>query len=156
MDRKSILIILIIIILAAIIAFMGFGQFFPSEEEHVQVGDVNFTIPQGYQVGGLNSDGDLTLTNGTAYIYLADYNGDDVKPYVDKYKDYVNKTNASVSTSDFTVDDIQVYKAVNEDKGAEHFWFVKDNKVYTVYVWSNHPGIDDTIIDIIKSANTSA
>lgn len=149
MNKGSTLKILIVIIMVAIVAFFAFGQS-AFAEGNVKVGDVSFAVPQGYHEGELNSLGEVNLTDGNEEIFIAECDGDDVKSVIDEYK---SNTTASISSSDLTVDDISVYKTVNDKSGSEHYWFAKDGKVYTVYVWKGHGDVENTIFDIIKSTS---
>lgn len=151
MEKKYLLIIFILVV---IIGFMGYVQFFQAEEQ-IEVGDVNFTLPNGFHQGTPNSQGDINITNGTVSIFIAKYDGTNVTPYINRYQDNVNKTNNTVSSSNFTIDDINVYKSVNEGTGSKHYWFVKNNNVYSIYVWSDYENIDNIIFDLIKSTDPS-
>ncbi len=150
--KIKILIILLFILIMLAFGFLVFNQFYP-QEDHILVGDVNFTLPPGFHEGTINSIGDVNITNGTHTLFIAYYNDNNITKYVQMYTNGSNQTNYTYSISNFTIDDIFVCKAVNDQGGAEHFWFVKNNHVYSVYDWEKYDDIDRIFFDLIKSSD---
>ena len=151
MDKKWILIICIIILVV-----IGFITYYNStnHETKVKLGDITFQVPDGYTIGNSGKDEIINLTNGTNEIYIQKYDGKNVKKYVDKYIDKVEKSNKSVKISNFTVGKTLVYKSNLDNSTTNvHFWFVKNNNTYTIYSWDKNPKIDSIVTKLIESTN---
>ena len=149
MKIRTILLIMLSIILIFGIGFFAYTQFY---HEEITVGNVNLTLPSGFHKGTSNSINDTNITNGTHTLFIAMYDSNDINKYVNMYINSSKERNYTVSTSNFTIDSIEVTKAVNDQTGAEHFWFIKDDKVYSIYDWEKLNNIDNIIFDLIKSS----
>ena len=57
----------------------------------------------------------------------------------------------AVNVSNFTTNDIFVYKAVNS-KNSCHYWFVYGDKTYTFFTWKETFNIDDIAHYLIDSS----
>lgn len=150
MDKKSIIFVLIIIILLLIVGFMGYNLINnnkPSTPETVLVGTSNFTLPDGYYVGKSNNYGDLNITNGKISIFLLEYPDGNLSKYVVNYE---NSINQSVVLTNFTYNNIVVFKGTPSiQSNTVHYWYVCNNKTYSVYSW-DYNNIDDIVKELIQ------
>lgn len=149
MQRRFKVVVLIIIIVVIVI---GIGIFDFFNQNTVKVGESTFNIPEGYREGNLNEVGAVNLTNGYSSIFLSEYNTTDVESYVEGYVKNLEDQNISVDVVNYTVDDVMVYKSDNKnDSGNIHYWFVKNNKMYTVYTWDGSKEIESVVENFINS-----
>ena len=150
MEKSKIFFLIIIIILLLIIGFLIYGEF-NNNDKQIKVGNAKFDLPEGYSVSGLNSAGDLKITKNNDSIYFKEYKGNNSKTYVDNYIKDREKANESVSSSQFKINNISIYKATNENSSSNHYWFSNKGKVYTIYSWDETENIDDIVSKLIKS-----
>lgn len=150
--KKSTIMIVIIVFLLLIIGFMVYFESFNINNK-LTMDDVNFTLPDGFHIGNPNNAGDINLTDGNISIFIKNYDDADIVRYVNSYSNLSEKNNYTIISSNFTIDNIVVYKSVNNDTGSEYFWFVKNNKVFNIYVWGNYTNVDTKIFDLIKSTD---
>lgn len=150
MKMKTGLVILIICILLIIAGFFIFNNH-PAQNQ-VRVGDISYTLPDGYHVGKVNGNNDTVITNGVDQIFLAVYGKSDVNEYVNNYVDYKKTNNTTVDVKSFEVGEYKVYKSeIPNDANTTHYWFGKNNKVYSIYSFVNNPNRDDITIKLINS-----
>ena len=148
MKKYSMIAILIAIILLA----GGFMIYNNYKQPHVKVGDIDFVIPEGYNKSGFNNLGHITLKNENNSIYLASYNTTNISEYINQYKNNLLDNNESIIITNFSVDNISVYKSINNQTKAEHYWFVKNGKMYTIYNWEYNPNMDKIFEELLKSS----
>ena len=155
MKKRTILIILIIFLVLIVSGFLFFNQNSnqetPSDNNHLNVGDLNFTLPDGYS-GNLIDELNANLTNGNDLIFITRYYDDNITTHVDNYITERSEQNQTVEVSNFTVNSIIVTKATNMNTGANHYWFSLNGKVYSIYSWSKIDNMDNITSDLIKSA----
>lgn len=149
MDKKWIALICIIILLVVgLIAYTSFMN----QGTKVKVGDATFKMPDGYHLG--NSDKNMAnLTNGTKNIYIKKYDDKNVKKHIDSYINQSKQNNKTVKISNFTVGKTLVYKSNLNNSSTVHYWFVKNNKTYTIYSGDKNPEIDSITIKLIESVS---
>ena len=147
MERKSLVLIIVTIIVFSFVflTYSGINQ------QTLQVGEINYKIPEGYKYIGLNEHGSPTLTNGLDSIYFTYYNDTNISHHVKEHIDECKSKNRTVVLSNFTVNDIFVYKTVNS-KNSNHFWFVCDNKTYSFFTWKETFNMDDIARSLISSS----
>lgn len=148
MEKKTILIILIAIFLLIFISFMGYTYI---AKEKVTVGSVNFTLPSGFKEGIIDGEFDANITNGTHAIYINEYNDNNISKFIDEYKNEHNAKNESVLIFNLTIDGKTIYKSSNNVTNANHYWFIENNKTYSIYNWGYTPNMDNIVFDLIKS-----
>ena len=152
MDNKSIFFVLIIIILLLIVGLMGYNLLFNntknSTSETIIVGSANFTLPNGYSKGTPNTYGDLNITNGKISIFLLEYPDNNVRKHIEDYEN-INGGNQSLVLSNFTYNGIVVFKGINDHSNTVHYWYVYNNKTYSIYSW-DYNKLDDTVKDLIQ------
>lgn len=151
MEKKTYL----IIVLIAIIIVMGITFLNPltQPEGKIKVGEVNFELPDGYYEGNLNKLGDVNLTNGTNSIFIKKHDSDDLYKEIKDYEDYKKTENTTLTVAKFKIKDELVYKTVSDhDKYVIHYWFLKNNKVYSIYSLQKNDDIDQIATNMIKTA----
>lgn len=154
MKKKYVGLILIICILIIIIGFMFYSSNIVDNNSKINVGKAYFSIPKGYHVGSLNSMGDVNLSNGNNSIFLKEYPDDKIIKYMDTYiKDRKGK-NESISLANCTVNNTLIYKSTNNVNGAVHYWFVNDNKTYSIYTLNKNDVDDDMVYRMISNVNS--
>lgn len=142
-----ILFVLILIILGSFIVSNMLNQ-----KNEIQVGSGQFILPEGYYKGDSNSAGDLTITNGNNSICLAECDGDNITSCIKGYTDFVENQNQTLKFENFTVDNVKIFKSTCiENPSVVHYWFVKNNKVYTIYKGDHNNSTDAIVIDLIHS-----
>ena len=149
MDKKSLILIIVCIIVFSFVVLTYAGII--TQDETLQVGEINFKIPEGYKSIGFVDQGFPAINNGLDSIYFDYYNDTNISNHV---KDFVNDSeskNRSVVVSNFTTNDIFVYKAVNS-KNSTHYWFVYGDKTYTFFTWKETFNIDDIARNLIDSS----
>ncbi|MBQ2832677.1 hypothetical protein [Methanobrevibacter sp.] len=158
MKYKSILFVIIIVILLVIIGFMGLNMInnsTNSTQETVLVGSSNFTLPEGYHEGESNSYGDVNITNGEISIFLLEYHDSDLNKHIGDYNNSINDENQTLSLTNFTYNNIMVYKAINNaHPNTVHYWYVCNNKTYSIYSW-DYGNLDDIVTELIQSQKFS-
>ena len=150
MKKTSILVLIIFILLIAI-GFMIYNEF--ANANSFQVGDTQFVLPEGYHVGILNRNGDVNITNGTNSLFFAEHNGTDINHYVQGYSEYKLKNNRTITIENFTIDGKFVCKATNSNNNTARYFFINNNKVYSIYNWDYNNKLDETVSELIKTAN---
>lgn len=150
MAKKHILIILIIglIILGGLVIYNNYNS-----QKQISIDGVNFTLPQGFQVSGTNSIGDITINNGTTSVFITSYNNPDIHFCINQYE---NATNNTIKITNRTINDTLIYKSeiTNGKSGSNHYWFNCNNKTYSVYTWEETPNIDKIAFELINSAQS--
>ncbi|WP_407453399.1 hypothetical protein [Methanobrevibacter sp.] len=150
MSKKSILIIIIVII---IIGFATYNQFYNQNSDSIKVGETEFTIPQGYSEGILNTTGDVNLTNGSNSLIIKEYDDTDIQKHINDYINANKNRNYTTKISNLTVDKINIYKSnIVNNTNTLHYWFIKHDKVYTVVTWDGNKNTDGKVIELISSA----
>lgn len=150
MEKKSILIVILILIILLIIC-VGFVDYNPFFKETFDVGDVTFDVPEGFHIEDNPGSSDIRISNGVAPIFIGVLNDSDVKYHVSSYIVAKKDQNVSVNSTNYTVDDIIVYKVVANDTKANHIWFEFNNKTYYINTWGYHDKIDTTAFKLIDS-----
>lgn len=151
MGKNSYLIIVLIgILIATGIVFLNT---YAQPEGTIKVGDVYFGIPEGYHEGTLNQLGDVNLTNGTNSIFIKKHDSGDLYKKIKEYEEYKKTENTTVTVSNFKINDELVYKTVSDhDANVNHYWFLKNNKVYSIYSLQKNEDIDKIATNMIKTA----
>lgn len=149
MDKKSLFLIIVCIFVFSFVVLTYAGII--NQDETLQVGEINFKIPEGYKYIGFVEQGFPALNNGLDSIYFDYYNDTNISNHVKDFVNYYESKNSSVVVSNFTVNDISVYKAVNS-KNSTHYWFVYGDKTYTFFTWKETFNIDDIARNLIESS----
>ncbi len=148
MNKKIIIAIVIILIILAAIGLIINNEF---QNQRVKVGDIYFQLPENYHEGNLNELGHVNITDGVHCIFLTSVKDGNITEYVNQYVDDLSNKNQSISLSDFTVNGVHVYKSTNAGTGSNHYWFVKDGNMYSLYNWEENPDMDNICINLINS-----
>lgn len=150
MDKKYIVIIIVIIFLA-IIGF-SFLNKSPVQVESFDVGSAKFILPDGYHVGNSNDSNKVNITNGVNSIQLIEYKDKQITKHVENYEHYIINQNGTVKTENFTIDNVTIYKSVNEKyPNIVHYWFIKNGKTYEVSKYDANKRMDTMVINLIDS-----
>ena len=149
MEKKSLFLIIVCIIVFSFVIFTYAGII--NEDETLQVGEINFKIPEGYKYIGFVKEGFPALNNGLDSIYFDCYNDTNISHHVNDFLNECKSKNRSVDVSNFTTNDIFVYKVVNS-KNSTHYWFVYGDKTYTFFTWKETFNIDDIAHYLIDSS----
>ncbi|MBE6505672.1 MAG: hypothetical protein E7Z73_08055 [Methanobrevibacter millerae] len=149
MDEKWIVIIGIIILL--VVGFFVFTNFMNQATEF-KVGDAKFKVPDGYHVESSKKKM-ANLTDGKKNICIREYDDKNIKKHIDSYINQSEKNNKTVKISNFTVGKILVYKSNLNKSNSVHYWFVKNNKAYTIYSADKNPEFDSITAKLIKSVH---
>lgn len=151
MKIKTILIIVIFILILTV-GFLTLSDNNITQKKTVKVGDADFTLPNGYYRGNLNEDGSENITNGKNSIFLSSYKNNNISKYIWSYRDYKLKENKTSTVTNFTVDNTTIFKlTVTNEPWNIHYWFVKGEKVYSIYCWDGNANMDNLVTDLIKS-----
>ena len=142
MDRKYLILIIVCIVVFAFVCLSYAGVF--NHEETFQVGDVNFKLPEGYKYAGVNDKGFTKITNGVDSIFFVCVNDKDIKLHVNNYLKSCQSQNKTADISNFTTNDIFVYKA-NE------CWFVSGEKTYAFFTTKETANMDDIAHYLVDS-----
>lgn len=149
MEKKSIIIILLVVILIGVTAFLFTHNFNGTND--VYVGNTKFYLPDGYHEGNQTEYGDVNITNGYSSVLIHNYSDNNVKKYRDDYSEYLLNNNATPELRNFTVDDITIYKTtIVNNTQTMHYWFIKDNKTFSIYTWDGNSNMDSFIRDLIS------
>ena len=145
MDRNLIFIILGVIIIAVVGCFILIH-----DSNNINVGGLNFKIPDNYTV--IDENNNFNLTNGKDSIIINKKTTTDINKTIKNYIKYKAKSKDKVQVSNYEISNTPVYKASVENSSIAHYWFEIDNKVYELYTWSAKPNNDFLIKDLITSA----
>lgn len=152
MEKKYIVIILLIIILIFIgVGFYTYNNSTNNQNSTVKVGDLYFNMPNGYIQGTPNKLGDVTLSNGKNPIFITYYNDTNITKYINKFNDSVEKNGETIDIKNFTTNDLLVYKATINESGMVNYWFIKNDKIYSIYSWSKIDNVDIIFSELINS-----
>ena len=147
--------ILIIIIIALFLAVFAFSMFSSdlSDQNSEKVENIvlKFELPENYYEGKINKNGDMNITNGNDTIFLSEFDAKDLNKSITAYEEYCIKNNYTILKSNLTVNNINIYKFEDSHSGSTHYWFVKDDKGYSIYTWQKVNGIDNIVEDLIVS-----
>ncbi|MBQ6099351.1 MAG: hypothetical protein IJL02_05755 [Methanobrevibacter sp.] len=156
MNKKFVIPILLIIIILSIgfFALEGFFDFGGSNSsEIIEVGAAKFHMPEGYHIDENNSNADLAITNGSNVFFIKKCGGKSANPYIEEYVNYTTENGQSLSNSTLKINDFLVYRYINNQNQAVHYWFVYNKEVYTIYTWVNTPNCDGIAFELINSLN---
>lgn len=153
MEKKSILTIILIVIIILIVGFLASEFLYQSQ---VSVGDIKFSIPEGYHKGANNNANDINLTNGYNSIFITKYNDSDVNKHVLEMREFVKTQNHTPIITNFTVDNITVYKlTIVNNTQYYRYWFVDKDITYGIYTWDGNTNTDNLVSKLIKSTQNS-
>ncbi|WP_407379218.1 hypothetical protein [Methanobrevibacter sp.] len=149
MDKKSLILLIVCIIVFSFVVLTYAGII--NQEETLQVGEINFKLPEGYKFAGYTEQGYPKITNGLDSIYFEYYNDTDISKHVKNFTDYCKTKNRNVTLSNFTTGDVTVYKTVTSDH-RNNYWFVNGDKTYTFFTWKETFNVDDLANYLIDSS----
>lgn len=149
MDKKSLILIVVCIIVFSFVCLSYLGVF--NHEETLQVGEINFKLPEGYKLVGKDKDGNEKITNGLDSILFTYYDDTNVSQHVNNYIKYCNSKKWNVNSSNFTTNGVVVYETVTST-GSNHYWFVYKDKTYAFFTSKETFNIDDIAHSLIDSA----
>lgn len=153
MNKKYVLMILIIVILILIIGFLIYSPNFINQSKTINVGNSNFTMPEGYHMGEKNKFGAVSITNGSNSIFLLENEGTDVQGYIHSYEKILMGKNETMNVTIFNIDNMEIYKAISlNNTNNIHYFFIKNNKTYDIYTWDGNSNMDSTVIKLIGSS----
>lgn len=152
MNKKILLIGAIVILLVLIVGFVHYPNF--NQNEQIKIDNVIFNMPAGYNETTSNISGEINITNGFNSMQISKCNESNIKDIVNEYKTYKEKNNYSVSLSNFTIDDKEVYKVDVTNDTTIHYWFTYNGKLYSIYTWDGNDNNDNIVSEFVKSART--
>lgn len=147
MNRKLIYIILILIIL-----LIGLGLFMYTQDNSskiVTVNKINFTLPDGYYEGNSTNDY-VNITNGEDTIFITYYNDTNITGHIKDYVKNREQNKQHVEVSNFTINNVRIYKSINNHSNTNHYWFTKHKKTYEIYSWNVVNDMDSIVIDLVR------
>lgn len=147
----------LIILIAVLLIALFIGGFYItgglSTQEQIEIGNNTFTLPSGYHEGHSNKNGDMNITDGHYSVFISASKGN-INKIIDGYANYISNTNDSVIISNYSVNNIVVYKGIAVNKtNLVRYWFEYNDTVYTVYTWTKNPNIDSIVSELINSIN---
>ena len=72
---------------------------------------------------------------------------------IKEYEEYKKTENTTVTISNFKINDELVYKTTSDhDVNVNHYWFLKNNTVYSIYSLQKNNDIDEIATNMIKTA----
>lgn len=152
MKRKSKILIIVIIIVVALFAIF-FNPITNPTDNFIKVGDATFDLPNEYHENKTDS-GELSITDGSHSIYFKEYNDSNITDYVLGYENFKLEKGYNSTITNFTIDGTQIYKlTVPSEPGNTQYWFIHNDKVYSIYSWTYTPEIDSIVINLIKSVH---
>lgn len=120
-----------------------------------KIGSNSFTVPTGYEV--TNSSKDLVnMTNGTHEMTLIIGNEKNLNKAIDDYKSRTSEK-YNVTVSDLTLGNTPVKKTETKSSNNEEnkiitkYWFMKNNKRYTIQSFNSSDSIEQIAPGIINS-----
>lgn len=150
MNKKYIALICVILII--IIGFLAYTNF--ANQNNLKLNKTTFHLPEGFHENGLTTTGDVNVTNGYESIYFHEYNNSDVKNCVNSYIHERKESNFTPILTNFTAGNTTVYKTtIANQTHSIHYWFVKNDNVYSVYTWDGNKKTDKLVTDLIMTAN---
>lgn len=147
-QKINIIVIILLLIFVCSITYVAF-----SPNDVIEVSGVKFKVPSGYHEGELKDKNlKVNLTDGSHMLYISVYNDTDVSKHIGEYINLVSN-NSTIHISNFTTDDhIDIYRSFNEENNATHYWFIKNEKVYSVYNWGGkNTKIDSNFFCLIEN-----
>lgn len=152
MENKTSLIIVVVVAIFLIFGFIGYS-YFSNQNNHVTISNVVFTVPEGYNQIDYLSENEVNMSNGYNSMILLKCNTTGIQKNIHDYQKYKNNHNYSSEISNFTVNNITVFKVVilnNTD--ITHYWFDYNNKTFSVYSWdATNKNSDDFVSKLINS-----
>ena len=151
MENKTSLIIVVVVAIFLIFGFIGYS-YFSNQNNHVEISGVVFTIPEGYNQVDYLSDNEVNMSNGYNSMILLKSNTTGIYKNIHDYQKYKNNHNFSSESSNFTVNNITVFKVVIlNDTGIIHYWFDYNNNTFSVYSWDANKNSDVFVSELINS-----
>ena len=114
-------------------------------ESTFSTGSTEFNMPQGYYIGTPNDQDAINITDGSKSVFIYEHEDNNIEKYVNHY----TKEGQKIKPTNYTIDNTVVFKANNNNK--IHYWFIKNNKTYDVYIWEPNENIDSIVETLIKS-----
>ena len=149
MEKKSKYMIVIIVVMLLIFGLSSLSGYL---NHTVKLGDVEFTLPEGFYKKDTGKSGKVMITDGENEITMINYDDDNIKDHIQKYEDYVNSNNQTVKIKNFKSDGVKVYKStIKENPKVIHYWFNKDGKTYSLYTSKANDGTEEIILNLIGS-----
>lgn len=147
--------IIIIFLIIFIIGCIGYSQF-SNQHKQIKIDDVVFSLPEGYsEAKSVNNNG-INISNGFNSMILSKCDEKNITKNINNYKTYKQKDNYSIKISNFTVDNIVIYKTVVVNKtDTIHYWFNYKNNTFTVYTLDGNKNSDKFISELIESLKTN-
>lgn len=151
METKTTMIILIVIALIFIFGCIGYSHLF-NQHEQVKIDDITFNLPEGYHETKSTNNSGINMSNGLNSMILSKCDEKNIQKNIKQYKDYKNSHNESIKITNFTANNILVYKSVIVNHtDTIHYWFNYKDNTYTVYTWDGNKNSDKFISELIES-----
>ena len=131
----------------------GFAyNMYMTEKNTIKVGNSIFDLPSGYSKE-MKSNTEGIIKNKADTIGIQEYADNNIKKYVNEYNVTKEKTGERLIIKTYKVNNTQVYKSTNMNNTRfVHYWFVNNNKVYTVYTWHDNNNTDKIVSHLINHA----
>lgn len=149
MLKKKLTILILILVFLLALSFIALN--FTSQDEDVKIGQIYYNLPKGYHIDGINEVGDITISNGYEKVYLTYYNNQNINKYINKYKQDKENKNETVIIENFTRNNTLIYKSTDIKSEVKHYWFIKDKKTYSIYIWEKNSDIENIFNDLFDS-----
>lgn len=124
---------------------------FIDSKGNINVGNISYSLPEGYKQGETNNFGHISITNGSNEIFFGVYYDKTIDDLTEEYMNYTTSHNQTATKSKFTQNSLDITRYVNDQVGANHYWFKHNGKIYTIYTWVKTPNDDEVITKLIDS-----
>lgn len=149
-NRK--LIIAIIIVMIAAIGIFSYMQI-QSSDSTFQVGKSTFKLPEGYKEAEYDQPNSVKISNGENEVFIsAKDDTDNLDDKVHSFAKSFDKDGRPTIITNFTVDNVFVYKLnLENDTHDCYYWFKNNGEVYDIYMWDGNDKIETIVFDLIRS-----
>ena len=150
MENNRKLIIAIIIILIAAIGIFSYIQYQDSFSS-IKLGKTTFKIPEGYKQVESDDNNTVNINNGKKLIYISSKGNGDFNKTIQDYVNTFEENNRPTIVTNFTVDNVLVYKLSLKNESACYYWFKNNGELYNIYKWGKTGDIETEVFDLIRT-----
>lgn len=149
-NSRKLIIGIIIIILIAAIGIFSYIQIQDSNS-NIQLGKTTFKIPEGYKQVESDDKNTVNINNGKKLIFISLKEKNDLNKIVQDYANTFEKDGRPTAITNFTVDDVFVYKLNLKNESACYYWFKNNGEIYNIYKWGKTGDIETEVFELIRS-----
>ena len=149
-NSKKLIIVLIFLIILGIGIFC-YTQYYDSDST-IQVGKTTFKLPEGYKKVDWNKTNATLISDGKNSVFISLRDNDNLSDEVHKFANVFDKDGRPTIITNFSVDNVFVYKLnLENDTQNCYYWFKNNGDVYSVYMWDGNKNIETVVFDLIRS-----